>query len=181
MDIFPPWEWEEWEATVYFCDFNCLRFLLFYYLSLKIQQCGNCCHYYVIILITEVLTPSFSVSKTQTGASQVVLVVKNLPANAGDIKDAGSILGLGRSPGGGNGNPLQHSRLENPKDRGAWQVIVHEATKGQTWLKWLSTAQDSKTQTKASETLSCTCDISSEKSGWNGRRAHISQTFLHVY
>ena len=74
----------------------------------------------MIILITEVLTPCFNVSKTQTGASQVVPVVKNLPANAGDIKDVGSILGLGRSPGGGNGNPLQHSRLENPKDRGAW-------------------------------------------------------------
>ena len=52
-------------------------------------------------------------------ASQVVLVVKNLPASAGDIKDAGSIPGLGRSPGGGNGNPLQYSCLENPTDRGS--------------------------------------------------------------
>ena len=75
---------------------------------------------YMNILITEVLTPFFNVSKTQTGASQVVLVVKNLPANAGDIKDMGSILGLGRSPGEGNGNPLQYSCLENPKDREAW-------------------------------------------------------------
>ena len=75
---------------------------------------------YMVILITEVLTPSFNVSKTQTGASQVVLVVKNLPANAGDKKDVGSILGLGRSLGGGNGNPLHYSCLENPKDRGAW-------------------------------------------------------------
>ena len=47
-------------------------------------------------------------------ASQVALVVKNLPANAGDIRDAGSIAGSGRSPGGGHGNPLQHSCLENP-------------------------------------------------------------------
>ena len=46
----------------------------------------------------------------------------NLPANAGDERDAGSIPGLGRSPGGGNGNPLQHSCLENPKDRGAWRI-----------------------------------------------------------
>ena len=52
------------------------------------------------------------------GASQVVLVVKNPPANAGDIRDVGSIPGSGRSPGGEHGNPLQHSCLENPMDRG---------------------------------------------------------------
>jgi len=46
--------------------------------------------------------------------------VKNLPASAGDIRDAGSIPGWGRSPGGGNGNPLQYSCLENPMDGGAW-------------------------------------------------------------
>ena len=50
-------------------------------------------------------------------ALQVALVVKNLPANAEDIKDSGSIPGLGRSPGGGHGNPLQYSCLENPMDR----------------------------------------------------------------
>ena len=59
-------------------------------------------------------------------------VVKNLPANTGDIKDTGSILGLGRSPGGGHGNPLQYSCLENPMDRGAWQAIVHRVAKSQT-------------------------------------------------
>ena len=53
-------------------------------------------------------------------ASQVALVVKNPPANRKDIRDAGLILGLGRLLGGGHGNPLQHSRLENPMDRGAW-------------------------------------------------------------
>ena len=53
-------------------------------------------------------------------------VVKNLPANAGD---AGSIPGLARSPGGGNGNPLQYSCLENPMDRGAWWATVHGVTK----------------------------------------------------
>ena len=53
-------------------------------------------------------------------ASQVVLVVKNLPANAGDVRDLSSIPGLGRSPGGGHGHPLQYSCLENPMDRGAW-------------------------------------------------------------
>ena len=59
-------------------------------------------------------------------ASQVALVVKNLPTNAGDIKDAGSIPGLGRSPGGVHGNPLQYSCLENPVDRGAFSPKGHK-------------------------------------------------------
>ena len=63
------------------------------------------------------------------GDSQVVLVVKSLPASAGDVKDTGSILGSGRSPGGGSGNPLQDSCLENPTDRGAWRVAVRGVTK----------------------------------------------------
>ena len=58
-------------------------------------------------------------------ASQVVLVVKKPPANAGDIRDTGSIPGLGRSPGEGHGNLLHYSSLENPMDRGAWQPMVH--------------------------------------------------------
>ena len=70
------------------------------------------------------------------GISQVVLVVKNLPANAGDL---GSIPGLGRAPGEGNGNPLQYSCLENPMDRGAWWATVHGVTKSRTRLKQLST------------------------------------------
>ena len=53
-------------------------------------------------------------------ASQVALVVKNLPANAGDVRDVGSIPGLGRSPGKGHGNPLQYSCPENPMDREVW-------------------------------------------------------------
>ena len=52
-------------------------------------------------------------------------VVKNPPANARDIRDAGSIPGLGRSPGGGHGNPLQYSCLENPLDKGAWPATVN--------------------------------------------------------
>ena len=52
-------------------------------------------------------------------------MVKNPPANAGDIRDAGLIPGSGRSPGKGNGNPLQYSCLENPMGRGAWQATVH--------------------------------------------------------
>ena len=62
-------------------------------------------------------------------------MVKNPPANAGDVRDAGSIPGSGRSPGKGDGNPLQYSCLENPMDRGAWQVIVHGVTKNWTQLK----------------------------------------------
>ena len=56
-------------------------------------------------------------------------VVKNPPVNAGDMRDKGSISGLGRSPGGGNGNPLQHSSLENSMDRGASWATVHGVTK----------------------------------------------------
>ena len=66
------------------------------------------------------------------------MVAKNLPANAGDVKDMGSVPGSGGSPGGGNGNPLQFSCLENPMDRGAWQATVHRVTKSLTQLKQLS-------------------------------------------
>ena len=62
-------------------------------------------------------------------ASQVALVVKNLPANAGDVRDVGSNPELGRSPGGGHGDPPQYSCLENPMDRGAWRAAVHEVAK----------------------------------------------------
>ena len=52
-------------------------------------------------------------------------MVKNWPANAGDIRDSGSIPGWGRSPGGGHGNPIQYSYLENPMNRGTWWATVH--------------------------------------------------------
>ena len=68
-------------------------------------------------------------------ASQVVLIVKNPPANAGDVRDTGSIPGSGRFPVGGHGNPLQYSCLENPLDRGAWWATVHRFAKSQTRLK----------------------------------------------
>ena len=55
----------------------------------------------------------------------MVPVLKNPPANAGDTRDLGSIPGVGRSPGVGNGNPLQYSCLENSMDRGAWRATVH--------------------------------------------------------
>ena len=71
-------------------------------------------------------------SKLSERASQVVLVGKNPSANAGNIRDAGSIPGLGRSPGGGHGNPFQYSCLENPTDRGAWWATVRRVTKSRT-------------------------------------------------
>ena len=67
-------------------------------------------------------------------AAQVALVVKNLPANAGDIRDAGSVPGSERSSGGGHGNPLHRSCLENPRDREAWHAAVPGVAKSQTRL-----------------------------------------------
>ena len=69
----------------------------------------------------------------------MLLVVKDLPTNAGVRRDVGSIPGSGRSPGAGYGNPIQYSCLENPMDRGTWQATVHGVAKSQTWLKGLST------------------------------------------
>ena len=62
-------------------------------------------------------------------APQLAPVVKNPPANAGDARDVGLIPGLGRSPGIGNGNPLQYSCSENYMDRGAWRATVHRVTR----------------------------------------------------
>ena len=63
---------------------------------------------------------------------RLVLVVTNLPANVGDLREAGLIPELGRSPGGGHDNPLQHSCLENPVDRGPWWATVHGVAKSPT-------------------------------------------------
>ena len=71
-------------------------------------------------------------SNSLYGASQVVLVVKNPPANAEDGRDACSVLGSGRSPGGANGTPLQYSCLEDFVDRGAWWTTVQGAVKSRT-------------------------------------------------
>ena len=70
-------------------------------------------------------------------------MVKNPPANIGDIRDESSILGLGRSPGGGHSNPFQYSCLENPMDRGAWRAIVHRVS--QSWTQLSNVAQHSTT------------------------------------
>ena len=77
---------------------------------------------------------NFLLAKQEQRASHVALVVKNPPANVGDAGDVGSTPGSRRSPGGGNGNPLQYSCLENPMDRGVWQATVHGVVKSQTQL-----------------------------------------------
>ena len=69
---------------------------------------------------------------SKTDEAQVMLVVMNPPAKAGDIRDTDSIPGLGRSPGGGNGNPLHNSCLEHPMARGAWWATVYRDAKSQT-------------------------------------------------
>ena len=97
------------------------------------------------------------------GTSQVALVVKSLPAKAWDIEDMGLILGSGRSPGGGHGNPLQYSCLENPMDRGAWRARVHRVAQSQTQLKWFSSHTHTHTQRSTSRLGSVTVDIWGQK------------------
>ena len=71
-------------------------------------------------------------------ASQVALVIKDPPVNAGDIRDTGRIPGLGRPPEVGHGHPLQYSCLKNPVDRGTWWTTIYKVAKNQTGLKELS-------------------------------------------
>ena len=81
----------------------------------------------------------YQVGNVEDGASQVVLVVKNPLANAGEVRDVGSIPGSGSSPGRGHDNPLQYACLENPMDREAWRAMIHRVAKSQTGLKQLNT------------------------------------------
>ena len=81
-----------------------------------------------------------------TRTSQVALVLKNLPANAGDVRDVVSFPGSGRSPGGGHGNPPQYSCLENSLDRETWWATVHRVAQSQTQLKQLSTRTHTHTE-----------------------------------
>ena len=78
-------------------------------------------------------SPAFIVCRLfDDGCSDWVALVLNLPANAGVIRDVGSIPGSARSPGGGHGSPLQYPCLENPVDRGTWQAIVQSVAHSQT-------------------------------------------------
>ena len=88
--------------------------------------------------VSKLLTKNSIYKKTeltdtiQNTIFQVLLMVKNLPANAGDIRDAGSVTGSGRSPGQGQGNPLQYSCQEKPMGRGVWWATIHRVTESQT-------------------------------------------------
>ena len=95
-----------------------------------------CC---VCVCVLHPCTDHIWVDMESIWASQVAQVVKNPSANAGDVRDTGLIPGSGRSPGGEHGYPLRYSCLENPKDRGAWQTIVHGVSQSRTQLKQLST------------------------------------------
>ena len=106
--------------------------------SLPLSHQGRphiCVYTYIYIYIQNLI---FYCRLLDIWASQVALVVKNPPANAGDIRDSSLIPGSGRSPGEGNGNPLQYSCLENSMNRGAWWATVHRVTQSQTWPKHLS-------------------------------------------
>ena len=97
----------------------------------------------------------------------MALVVKNPPANAGDLRDSSSMPGWGRCPpGGGHGNPLQYSYLENPMDRGAWQATVHGIAKSWTWLKQLSMHAAATATAKSLQSCPTLCNpIDSSPSG----------------
>ena len=111
------------------------------------------------------------------GASQVALVVKKLPTSAGDLRDTGSIPGWGRSPGGGHGNPLQYSCLENPIDRGAWHATVHRIAKSQTQLKRLSTDLRPRGHLPAPSSSSPGCSVAVSSLGHQVRSPGTSLTF----
>jgi len=100
-------------------------------------ECSSLCH----TVASCCLSVFYIVVYVNLRASQVALVVKNTPASKEDIRDVGSSPGLGRSPGGGHGNPLQYSCLENPMDRGAWWATIHGVAKSQKGLKRLSTRE----------------------------------------
>ena len=89
----------------------------------EIIICGEILNYSTLIILTGIIYFNWN------WASQVALAVKKLSASAQDIRNVGSIPGLGRSLGGRNGNPLQYSCLENPMDIEAWQATVHGVAK----------------------------------------------------
>ena len=86
-------------------------------------------------------------------------VVKNLPADAGDTRDASSILGSGRCPGVGNGNPLQYSYLGNPMDRKAWRITVHGVKKELDTTEWLYTHTHTHTHTTPHTNVPCSSGV----------------------
>ena len=97
-----------------------------------VQRDATCLHFCALSHQTGL------VCVTRFGAFQVMRVAENPPAKVGNSGDSGLIPGLGRSPGGENGNPLQYSCLKNPRDRGAWWATVHRVAQSWTWLSVLA-------------------------------------------
>ena len=128
--IFPQWFFQPWcnKSSSYFWKYNC------FYIELAKKFIRG-------FPLASIGNPKWTFGPTQyigkekkLGVSQVALVVKKLFTDTGDIRDGGSIPGPGRSPGGGHGNPLQYSCLENPMDRGAWWVqSIASQRIGQDW------------------------------------------------
>ena len=128
--IFPQWFSQPWcnKSTSYFWRYNCFYIELAkkFIRGFPLDSMGN--------PEWTFLPTQYTGKEKNHGVSQVALVVKKLSANAGDIRDGGSIPGSGRSPGGEHGNPLQCSCLENPMDRGAWWVqSIASQRIGQDW------------------------------------------------
>jgi len=118
-----------WKLMMPFLGFF-FSLVIFAFSKKKGEKQGIC-----VLDIRYIYTDNWNILWNATGAFQVALEVKNLPANAGDIRDAGLIPGSGRSPGGGHGIPLQYSCLENPMDKGAWRATVHRVSESWTQLK----------------------------------------------
>ena len=131
---------EAWQAAVHGVAKNWTQLSDWTELNMIPNKC-LACHIWVCFYWSRLQSSTFmlclGLKNKRTKGS--LPVVKNLPDNAGDIRDAGSILELGRSPGGGCGNPLQYSCLENPTDSGSWWATIHRVAESRIWLKWLST------------------------------------------
>ena len=107
---------------------------------IECSPAGSCIHEILQARILEWFAISFSRQIDITCMFNMALVIKNPPANAGDIREVGSIPESGRSAKEGKGNPLQYSCLENPMDRGVWWAAVHEVAQSRTRLKQVSSS-----------------------------------------
>ena len=121
------------------------RFFRLYWCPLNSYHFLFCQHFSIFRIPLQIFQIAYQSKKNYHNqymlpeTSQVAVVVKSPPAKAGDTRDAGSVPGSGRSLGGGRGNPLQHSCLATPMDRGAWRTTIHSVTQSWTRLKELST------------------------------------------
>ena len=117
----------------------------------------------------------------EDGAFQMVLMVKNPPAKAGDIRDVGLIPGSGKSPGGGHGNPLQYSCLENPMDRRAWWDTVYGVTKSWTHPKRLSIHACKEDDSARRRLLPLERILTSQRLNSSNSHAEFTHGYFHMY